>query len=143
MNQNKRNIKWVNVGIGVVVEDFKTNKILLGKRTDKNYHGVGTWCTPGGHINFGESLTDACRRETFEELGIVIKHLVFQGVTNDIFKEEGKHYITLWYSAQHHTGKLKKSTEELEDIGWFPRSKIPHPLFLSTKNYMQNIRIKC
>ncbi|MEK6901677.1 MAG: NUDIX domain-containing protein, partial [Nanoarchaeota archaeon] len=82
--------KVPQVGVGVLI--VKNNKVLLGKR--KNAHGEGTWCPPGGHLEFGESFEDCARRETFEETGISIKNIRFITATNDIFSEE-KHYITL------------------------------------------------
>ena len=42
--------KFPRVGIGVIIR--KDNKILLGKR--KNAHGEGSWCFPGGHLEFNE-----------------------------------------------------------------------------------------
>ena len=45
--------------------------------------------TPGGHLEFGV-------REAEEETGVRIKNVSFRAITNDIFTESGKHYITLW-----------------------------------------------
>ena len=55
----------VQVGLGIIV--VKDGKVLLGKR--KSAHGKGTWCFPGGHLEFSESWEDCAKRETKEETG--------------------------------------------------------------------------
>lgn len=82
--------KIPRVGLGVCI--VKDNKVLLGKR--KNAHGDGSWCFPGGHLEFGESYEECAQRETFEEVGVSIKNIQFVTATNDLFPEEDKHYIT-------------------------------------------------
>ncbi len=46
-------------------------EIVLLHRQDHKPQG-NTWGTPGGKVNPGESLSDACVREVFEESGVEI-----------------------------------------------------------------------
>lgn len=46
---------------------FQNGEKLLLARHEKN--GKSYWVLPGGHIEFGESLTDCLKREMLEELG--------------------------------------------------------------------------
>ncbi len=120
--------KVPQVGVGVLI--VKNNKVLLGKR--KNAHGEGTWCPPGGHLEFGESFEDCARRETFEETGISIKNIRFITATNDIFSEE-KHYITLCLIADYDGGEaIVKEPDKCESWQWFFWNNLPRPLFLPT-----------
>ena len=48
------------------------NKILIGKRKDKDIGG-GKWEFPGGKIEVGETNSEALERELYEELGISVK----------------------------------------------------------------------
>ena len=50
------------IGVGVIVN--KDNKVLLLQR--KNAHGEGTWCFPGGHLEFNEEIEDCVKREVEE-----------------------------------------------------------------------------
>ena len=76
------------VGLGAYI--IKDDKILLGKR--KSAHGEGTWCPPGGHLEFNERLEECAIRETMEEAGINIKNVRFLTITNDIFKDNKKNH---------------------------------------------------
>ena len=46
--------------------------VLLTRRSINP--GRGLWTFPGGFVDFGESVTDAAVRETFEESGVLLAH---------------------------------------------------------------------
>jgi len=122
------------VGIGVIV--IHNNKILLGKR--KNAHGEGCWSFPGGHLEFGESWEECSRREVREEVGIEIKNLRFGTVTNDIFENEQKHYITICVLSDYDSGEVALlEPDKCEEWKWFEWDKLPLPLFLPTINQLK------
>ena len=50
---------------------------------------------PGGHLEYGESPQACALRETQEETGVMIADVTFCTITNDIFEEERKHYVTI------------------------------------------------
>ena len=83
-------------------------------------HGNGTWSVPGGHLEFGETPQACAKRETFEETGLNIElNDIYEiGFTNDIFLEENKHYITLYYGVNY-TGKEEaKNMEPDRQASW-------------------------
>lgn len=126
--------KIPRVGLGVCI--IKNNKVLLGKR--KNAHGEGSWCFPGGHLEFGESYEECARRETSEEVGLSIKNMQFVTATNDIFPEENKHYITVYMLAEYADGKVEiKEPDKMVEWGWFSWDKLPQPLFIPMKNLIK------
>ncbi|MFH0350526.1 MAG: Nudix family hydrolase [Chromatiales bacterium] len=59
----------VHVAVGVIVNEG--GKVLVSKRKATAFHG-GLWEFPGGKVEPGEHVTQALRRELFEELGIEI-----------------------------------------------------------------------
>lgn len=122
------------VGLGVAI--LKEGKILFGKR--KNAHGEGSWCYPGGHLEFNESWEECARREVMEETGITIKNLRFGTVTNDIFEKEGKHYITIIMIAEPDEGEVKvMEPDKCEGWDWFEWNNLPEPLFIPTQNLLK------
>jgi len=126
--------KKPRVGVGVIVK--KDNLVLMGKR--KSSLGAGTWSFPGGRLEFNEAIENCAIRELFEETGIKIKNLKPGPVTNDIFKENGEHYITLFIISDYDSGEVKlKEPEKCEKWQWFEWDKMPKPLFLPIANLLK------
>jgi 8-oxo-dGTP diphosphatase len=126
------------VGLGVYI--VKDKKILLGKRIGS--HGANTWSPPGGHLEFNESFEECSIRETMEETGIKIKNLRFLGITNDFFKKENKHYITIAVIADYESGTVKiMEPNKCLEWKWFSLDKFPKTLFLPTENLLKQKEI--
>ncbi|MCK4715051.1 MAG: NUDIX domain-containing protein [Candidatus Aenigmarchaeota archaeon] len=123
-----------SVGIGVIV--IRDGRFLLGWR--RASHGSGTWCPPGGHLEFGETPEDCAKREVLEETGLRIKNIRFGAVTNDIFGDN-KHYITLNMLADWESGEpTAMEPEKAERWEWFSWDNLPKPLFLSLQNLVKS-----
>ena len=84
------------VGVSVIV--LRDGKVLVGKR--KGSHGAQTWSFPGGHLEFGEDPVVCVAREALEETGLRLRNIRPAPYTNDVFSNEGKHYITLFFVAE-------------------------------------------
>lgn len=119
------------VGVGVLV--VNDGKLLLGERI--HAHGSGTWCPPGGHLEFGETPIDCARRELWEEAGLHAVDLHEGPWTNDIFAKEKKHYITIFITVMAFEGHPTiKEPNKCAQWSWFPLDKLPKPLFPSIIN---------
>ena len=122
------------VGIGTILT--KGNQVLLMKR--KGPHGAGTWSTPGGHLDFGETPEQCAAREAKEEVGMDVIEARFRAVTNDVFEEEGKHYITIWMDCKTlPQDPIIAAEEEVVELGWFAWDALPGPLFLPLENLLK------
>ncbi len=126
-------MNYPRVGVAVIIE--RNGQVLLVKR--KNAHGAGTWAVPGGHLEFGETPEECAMRETLEEVGIEIDDIRFVGITNDIFSEEGRHYITIWMQGRLKSGEPGiAAAREVAEVGWFGWKALPSPLFLPLENLL-------
>ena len=104
------------IGVGVIIR--KDGKFLLGKR--RNAHGEGSWSFPGGHLEFGETVEACARRETLEETGLEIEDATLVSHTDDIFQEEGRHYVTLFTLAEWKLGDPQLlEPDKCEGWEWF------------------------
>ncbi|HLO32768.1 MAG TPA: NUDIX domain-containing protein [Anaerolineales bacterium] len=122
------------VGVGILIT--KDNKVLLMKR--KGLHGKGTWSTPGGHIEFGETPEQCAAREAKEEVGVDVFDVQFRAVTNDLFERQGRHYITIWMEVQSFSGEpTVAAEEEVAELGWYAWDALPSPLFLPLENLLK------
>ncbi|MBU1193699.1 MAG: NUDIX domain-containing protein [Proteobacteria bacterium] len=121
--------------VGVAAIIIRSGKVLLGKR--KGAHGSGSWAFPGGHLEFNESIEDCARREVFEETGLRVTNCRFAAMTNDIFYQSQKHYVTLFVVCEYQGGTLQvKEPDMCEQWDWFYWNELPGPLFLSLKNLL-------
>lgn len=80
------------------------SKVLVQDRTDPNWPGVAF---PGGHVEKGESFTDAVIREVQEETGLTISSPRLCGIKD--WCEVGVRHVVLLYRAEQFTGTLCSS----------------------------------
>jgi len=119
------------IGIGVLI--FDQEKILLGKRISS--HGENCWSPPGGHLEFGETLEECAIREVREETGLVIENPEYFALTNDMFKLENKHYISIFMKVHYpHSVIQNLEPHKVLEWRWFDFNDLPENLFLPLKN---------
>ncbi len=112
------------VGVGALI--FRDKKILLGKRLSKL--GLASWGLVGGHLEFGETLEDAIKREIREEIGLVAISLKLICVSNIIAYE--KHYVDFEFEAEVEPGEPKLlEQKKFEKWQWCDLKNLPTPLF--------------
>jgi len=124
------------VGLGVILT--KGDSILLGKR--KNSHGEGTWSFPGGKLEFYEQFINCAKREVKEETDIDIEPLPPYpiAITNDFFKEENQHWVTIYMRARTNQEPKIMEPKKCEKWDWFDWNYLPNlNLFVPVKNLIK------
>lgn len=117
---------YPRIGVGVIL--LKDNLVAMGLR--KSSHGAQTWCNPGGHLEFGESVSSCAIREVYEETGLIITQTKVIGITNDFFEKEQKHYVSIFLAAQYEGGNLiNKEPHKCYEMRWVDWNNMPTPLF--------------
>jgi ADP-ribose pyrophosphatase YjhB (NUDIX family) len=105
-------------------------RILLTRRTDN-----GQWCLPGGAVEAGESVAEACEREVFEETGLKVHVKRLVGVYSHpdqlvIYPDGNKAFIVaLHFEAEVIGGELGLSNETT-DFGYFTLDEMQDMEFL-------------
>ncbi|MCL4384205.1 NUDIX hydrolase [Patescibacteria group bacterium] len=123
------------IGVGVFV--FKNGRFLMGCR--RGSHGSGSWSVPGGHLEFGETIETAAKREVKEETNLEISRLKIAGVTNDIFESEGKHYLTIWVTSFWQSGTPRiMEPDKFIDLDWYNFDTLSSNLFLPWRQLFES-----
>jgi len=107
----------------VMVSDGN-GKILVQNRTDPGWPGI---CFPGGHVEPGESFTEAAIRETREETGLTIENPRLCGVKQFQTRENAR-YVVFFYKADRYHGQLQSSDEG--EVFWLNRTEFEYHRFV-------------
>ena len=93
-------------------------RLLVQDRVDPDWEGVAF---PGGHVEDGESFSEAVIREVYEETGLKIESPRLVGIKN-WFRKNGERYIVFLYRADRFSGELKSSDEG--EVYWVERGEL-------------------
>jgi 8-oxo-dGTP pyrophosphatase MutT (NUDIX family) len=111
-------------GVTATIFGDQRKKVLLTKRSDN-----GQWCLPGGGLDPGESISEACIREIYEETGLSIQLLRLIGVYSSpdwvIEYADGNRFqiLALNFEAEILGGSLTLNSE-VTQFGYFSEDQI-------------------
>jgi 8-oxo-dGTP diphosphatase len=105
--------KPVKATVGAVVQSY--GKILLELRNLEPFKG--SWCLPGGHIEFGEPVEDALVREVKEETGLSVTDMHFLDFFMEYFPDLDWHAVALVFVAEVE-GTKKAQESEVDELRW-------------------------
>ncbi len=124
-----KKIEAVKAGIAVIIFNEK-NQVLLQKRKD-----VGLWGIPSGHIEIGETVSEAAIREVKEETNLDIRIRKLIGVYSDPHSQvfsypNGQmiHFITTCFLAEIIGGELMCNAKESLKLKFFNYQHLPYNL---------------
>jgi ADP-ribose pyrophosphatase YjhB (NUDIX family) len=111
---------WVhyrNPAPGVVILIADGDLVLLGRRAESSY-APGTWCLPGGFIEFAEDFLTAAIREVKEETGYDVEITSILSVMSN-FLRSNLHTLVVVLEASIISGEPSPG-DDIVELGWFP-----------------------
>lgn len=104
----------------------KDEKVLLARRQNTGYCD-GQWSLPAGHVEAGETFTQALVREMEEELGIKLVSQDLKPVhMNHRKAEDGSERVNGFFVAEHWMGEVRNcEPEKCSELNWFPIHSLP------------------
>ena len=108
----------IRLGCSAAIFD-EQGRILLTKRSDN-----GQWCLPGGAVDPGETVAEACEREVWEETGlrVHVKRLIGIYSYSDqlvVYLDGNKvQVVALHFEVEVTSGEAGLSNE-VSDFGYF------------------------
>lgn len=122
-NVIKSDFGWPRVGVSAAV--FCKRRVLLVCRAKQTLSGQ--WSLPGGHVETGETLRDAVRRELHEETSLIVGNLHFVDIHEVILANGNKnlqaHYVIAVFAAYWRSGTLYPASDCTEAC-WVPIRKL-------------------
>ena len=112
------------VGCCAVILDQSKQKVLLTRRTDN-----GRWCLPGGQMEPGESVTETCAREVWEETGLQVTIGKLIGIYTSPHRlveyADGNRFQLVSFSFEAEvTGGVLGLSNETTEFGYFSRDEL-------------------
>jgi ADP-ribose pyrophosphatase YjhB (NUDIX family) len=92
LNEPVKTLSIPSIGVGGMLFN-RHQQVLLIKRNQPPAQGL--WSIPGGKLEPGESLVDACRREFYEETNLDVEVKKIVAVVER--RLEGFHYVIIDY----------------------------------------------
>ncbi len=117
-----RKAPTLTVDVVILLDVDHEKGVVLVKRGRPPFEGY--WALPGGHVEYGERVEDAAKREALEETGLNVELLDIVGVYSDPNRDPRGHYVTIAYLARPVSGELKASGDAA-NVRVFGLNEIP------------------
>jgi len=100
---------------------FRDGRVLLARRAKEPMGG--RYSLPGGVVEIGETLTEAVKRELFEEVGVEAEIIAFNRHVEPILREGARiraHFVIASFVARWRSGEPCLSSE-VDAIAWMEK----------------------
>ena len=137
----KKGKDYIGVAAGAMIFN-EQGELFLSKRSQNCKNERAHWETPGGGVEFGETLEQAARREILEEYGAEIDIIEQFPTADHLIPAEGQHWVATTFLAQFKTGQVPQIMEpnKCDEIGWFSLGNLPKPLSIITLSDLKEYR---
>jgi 8-oxo-dGTP diphosphatase len=98
-----------------VIFDSK-GRVLLVRRGNPPFKGE--YALPGGFVDVGETVEEACRRELKEETGIVVGALALVGVYSDPHRDPRGHTCSVVFLGRVADGVTPRAGDDAAAAEW-------------------------
>ncbi len=92
--------------------------VLLIRRGKPPFRGL--WALPGGHVDPGERVEDAARRELAEETGVAVDRVEPVGVYSEPGRDPRGRYVSFACLARATTAPDATAADDAEAVWWAP-----------------------
>jgi 8-oxo-dGTP diphosphatase len=116
---------------------LKDNKILLLRRFKTGYED-GNYSVVAGHVDAGETVTQAAIREAQEEAGIVLRPENLQ-VVHVMNRKSNDERVDFFVVVKRWDGEITNTEpDKCDDLAWFPFEALPANMIPYVRYALEN-----
>ena len=109
--------------VGAYIKNDSDEFLFVKSRYEKN-----VWTVPGGHVERGERITDALRRNVSDETGLVVNPTRLLGIQEELSKNktgrDKTHFIFLDFLCEISQKHAKPRTSQVKNHIWARRGRL-------------------
>jgi 8-oxo-dGTP diphosphatase len=106
---------------------FHHDRVLLSRRFNTGWED-GKYSVPAGHVDTGESVTEATIREAHEEIGVTLKPEDIE-VIHVMHRKADDERVDFFLVARRWTGEItNQEPHKCDDLTWHPLTSLPSNL---------------
>jgi len=114
------NYEGPSLTVDAVIE-YPEARVVLIRRGTPPFEGE--WALPGGFVDIGETVEDACVREVKEECCVDVELDGMLGVYSDPKRDPRRHTISVVFRAKYKSGDLSGS-DDAEEAKLYTRDEL-------------------
>lgn len=125
----------------ILIQD---EQILLARRYQTGFQD-GNYSLPAGHVDAGETFSDAIIREAHEEIGITVQHSDLKHLHTQHRKSERNiEYVDVYFTTTTWAGEITNlEPHKCDDLVWFPINDLPENTVEYVRQVITHIQNQC
>jgi 8-oxo-dGTP diphosphatase len=112
------------IGVGAII--IEGDRVVLVKRAHPPLQAQ--WSIPGGVLEIGELVREACTREAREETGLTVEPIELLGVYDRVLRNPEQrvqyHYVLIDFLCRRVAGDLSAASDAAA-VRWFTPKELP------------------
>ena len=116
---------------------LRNDHVLLLRRFNTGWED-GNYSVPAGHVDAGETVTNAAIREAQEEIGVSLKPQDVE-VVHVMNRKSEDERIDFFLLVRSWTGEIgNKEPDRCDDLSWYPVTSLPSNIIPYLRQALQN-----
>lgn len=116
---------------------LRNDRVLLLRRFNTGWED-GSYSVPAGHVESGETVTEAAIREAREEIGVRLKPQDLQ-VVHVMNRKSDDERIDFFLLVKSWTGEIvNKEPDRCDDLQWCPLASLPANIIPYVRQGLKN-----
>lgn len=118
---------------------MRNDSVLLLRRFNTGW-GDGNYSVPAGHVDAGETVTEAAIREAREEIGVSLRPQDVR-VVHVMNRKSDDERIDFFLRVENWGGEIvNQEPDKCDDLRWFPLTSLPTNLIPYVRIGLENAR---